>query len=161
MHLITGRDIWRDVEDRKTPRPVILCITTNAQLNKNGELVMGAGIAKQAKERYPNLAVDFGQQLWLKSKVEKWYGLLSSSTDYSSQGGPVRIMAFQTKVKWKDQSSLDLIKYSTAKLTVEAWDHRECLYALNFPGINHGGLLAEMVEPIIAHLPDNVYVYRK
>ena len=41
-------DIWKSDCD-------IIAITTNGVVKKNGELVMGRGIASQAKQRYPDI----------------------------------------------------------------------------------------------------------
>lgn len=40
-----------------------VCITTNSILNKNGELVMGAGVALEAKQRFPELPKVYGSKI--------------------------------------------------------------------------------------------------
>ncbi len=46
-------DIWQSGAD-------VICVTTNGVLRKNGDLVMGAGIALEAKKRYPRLPAFLG-----------------------------------------------------------------------------------------------------
>jgi hypothetical protein len=41
-----------------------ICFTSNGIVKSNGELVMGAGIAKQFRERWPELPKFFGN--WVK-----------------------------------------------------------------------------------------------
>lgn len=38
-----------------------ICITTNGFVKRNGECVMGKGIAKQIKQYFPDIAYDLGQ----------------------------------------------------------------------------------------------------
>lgn len=41
----------------------VICITTNGQLTSGGKAVFGRGVARQAGERFPDLAERLGQQL--------------------------------------------------------------------------------------------------
>ena len=56
-----------------------ICITTNSILNKNGELVMGAGVALEAKQRFPELPKVYG------SKIKKM-GLVGEFKFFSEFG---------------------------------------------------------------------------
>ena len=40
-----------------------ICVTTNGIVKKNGELVMGAGIAKAMADKYPDLAKVLGKKV--------------------------------------------------------------------------------------------------
>lgn len=130
-------------------------ITTNSSIKNNGELVMGRGIAKQARDIWPNLAQQAGEQICQALGVPHKYGLKGK---YGVILGP-RIGLFQVKYHFRDQASLDLIQYSTQSLLGYATDHPEKAIALNFPGIGNGGLRADLVKPIIDILPDNVQVW--
>lgn len=77
------------------------CVTTNGVVKPNGELVMGAGIALQAKERYPDLPARLGKAVTIfgnKPFVIHEYGIIS----------------FPTKEHWKRDSVPSLI-VSSAK----------------------------------------------
>ncbi|KKK79008.1 hypothetical protein LCGC14_2837860, partial [marine sediment metagenome] len=50
---ITRGELWKPVE-----HPAIYVVTTNASVNKRGELVMGRGAALQATQRIPGIAVE-------------------------------------------------------------------------------------------------------
>ena len=124
-------------------------ITTNSILNKKGELVMGAGIAKTAKELFPQLPVLFGSQIKAKGVECKYYGLLL-------QG---KFLAFQTKRHWKDKSSIDDVIRSINMLKHGAEKYPNKLFGIPFPAINNGGLSISSVLPYLEILPDNVIVY--
>ena len=59
MRIIYG-DFW---DLAKKLNIDVLCVTTNNIVKNNGELVMGAGIAKQFRDRFPELARHFGEIL--------------------------------------------------------------------------------------------------
>ena len=46
-----------------------VCITTNSILNKNGELVMGAGVAKRAKDLHKELPKLFGDAIKSRNAI--------------------------------------------------------------------------------------------
>lgn len=76
-------------------------VTTNSILNKKGDLVMGAGVAKQAKEYNAYLPTLFGSQIKAKGVEGGFYGVLIQGKYY----------AFQTKRHWRDKSSIqDVIR---------------------------------------------------
>jgi len=52
-------DLW-DLYEAPTHRYDIFCITVNGTVKKNGAGVMGAGIAKQAAERWPDVPTRWG-----------------------------------------------------------------------------------------------------
>lgn len=124
----------------------LFCITTNSTIKRNGELVMGAGIAREARDRFPDLAAKAGKLITPLST----YGLIIIG----------KIGLFQTKKHFADNSPLDLIKYSTDKLCEFALAFPDQIIYLNYPGINHGRLTEELVSPVIQCLPDNVTVWK-
>lgn len=127
-----------------------VCITTNSIVKQNGELVMGAGNALQAKQRVPTLPLDFGDQIKSKNLQGKFYGLLLSHEKY---------LAFQTKLHYQDESPLDVVSKSVAALERLANKYPDKTFGLPFPGISNGRLSAKVVYPMLLKLPDNVYVY--
>lgn len=124
-------------------------ITTNSILNKQGELVMGAGIAKTAKEYNKHLPLLFGSQIKAKEVEGGFYGVLL-------QG---KYFAFQTKRHWKDKSDIQDVIRSINILNRGAEKHPMKIFGLPFPAINNGGLKAKDVLPYLEALPDNVVVY--
>ena len=124
-------------------------ITTNSILNWKGELVMGAGVALEAKKRFPDLPRIFGQFI-SKNKLEGgFYGIIESG----------RYFAFQTKRNWRDKSDITDVRNSVWKLKAIAERYPAYTYALPFPAINNGGLKREDILPLLEVLPDNVHVY--
>lgn len=127
---------------------MIFC-TTNGVVKRTGELVMGAGAALEMKQRHPGIDKYFGQKLSVGAPCK--YGLL-----YGKTRG-----AFQTKLHYKDKSCLELIKYSAEKLAALANQHPQLTFAVNFPGINYGGLKeADVTRVIETILPNNVEVWK-
>jgi len=120
-------------------------ITTNSTIKKNGAVVMGAGIAKQVRDKWPGIDVEIGNAI---NGVDT-YGLILGSD----------IGVFQVKHFWGDDADVRLIKYSTMELAMHAVANPDRTYALNFPGIGNGGLPYEVVKPIVDVLPDNVQVW--
>ena len=72
-------------------------IPINTVVKANGELVMGAGLAKQARDRYENL-----DELWGSFYASKPRSQLVLF-------GAKLLIGFPTKVYWKSDSSLELI----------------------------------------------------
>lgn len=148
----------------------MVCVTTNGQIDSNGRLLMGVGAAGEAKERFPELprvaasaiARSFACQMWGPSarngQAKRYflYGFLE--LDPFGAGWPI-IGLFQTKGLVGYDSPLALIGYSAMMLKCWAEKYPTMKVALNYPGIGHGGLTIEQVDPIIDVLPENVTVY--
>ena len=119
-----------------------ICVTTNGMINKDGHLVMGAGIAKDAKNKCISLAPFLGQMV-------KWYG---NKPIYVPTHN---IISFPTKYNWKDNSDIKLIKQS-AQIIKEMIK----FYGLSgvispWPGCSNGGLTVEEVQPILENIWDS------
>lgn len=127
-----------------------VCITTNSIIKSDGTCVMGAGIALEAKKRYPAIAADFGKQIRDKSLHGKECPLLLAGGKY---------IAFQTKLHWRDPSPLWLVERSCQRLKLLAEKYPEKTFALPYPGISNGRLTKEQVRPLIDILPNNVTVF--
>ena len=120
-----------------------VCIKTNSILNKNGELVMGAGVAKRAKDLHKELPKLFGEAIKSKNAISGFYGMLLVKDKY---------VAFQTKVHWKDKSPIDIVKRSISMLGRTAIKYKYNRFGLPFPAINNGGLTVDMVLPYLEKL---------
>lgn len=146
----------------------LLCITTNGIVRNTTDknnLIMGAGIAKQAKDLYPllpSLAAQVieergqlvSQELYLRKYL---YGFLPV---FYPQSGII-LGLFQTKENWAENSRLSLIGYSTEMLASYIQYVGVERVSLNFPGIGLGGLERSKVLPIISSLSDIVTVYER
>lgn len=83
----------------------IVAVTTNNVIKRNGELVMGAGIAKKAVQCFPRLPRILAEHVKTNGNTPclvKDYGILS----------------FPTKYNWRNPSSIELIAQS-AKLAMK------------------------------------------
>lgn len=139
-------DMWSQYTD--DPKTLFL-FCANGVINSKGELVMGKGSAAQAKAMFPGLAKKLGRM------VERagWYGLYGVVVP-----DDVNIGAFQTKKHWRESSQVSYISYALASLELECY-HRYDTIHLPYPGIGHGDLAMEQVEPLIVGLPDMVHVW--
>ena len=130
-------DIWKYSAD-------IICITTNGTIKNNGEGVMGAGIALQAKKKNLDLPAILGNTL-------KIYG--NHFCEFKNYA------FFPVKHNWWEKADLELIERSALELANFANLNADKIYVLPRPGCGNGGLKWEEVKEIIELiLPDNVHV---
>lgn len=133
------QEIWGDIWGPfgNEGDAVLRCVTTNGIVKRNGELVMGAGIAKQAANRYPALPRLLGQGVRKHGNVP----LLVEE---------IGIISFPTKHNWKNKSVPSLILKSAERIAklADYYDH----ILMTRPGCGLGGLNWEevkaMLEPI-------------
>ncbi len=111
----------------------LFLITTNATIKRNGTLVMGRGIARQARDRFPGLDAALGKQILSVYGHQGRYGLL-----VSPRWPKARLGAFQVKRHYSQPASLELIRHSVTALCAWCAAHPDALVALNFPGIGNG-----------------------
>lgn len=131
----------------------LVLFSANSVVKANGELVMGAGIAKQFKLRWPSLALDLGSQI----VSLRFYGLVISNISFNET---FKLGAFQSKYSFKDSSSIDLIKRSTEALQQYCSNsHPIQRIAMNMPGIGYGNLQFDEVKLITDELPNSVHIY--
>ncbi len=142
-------DLWEE-----TGRANLILVTTNSYINKQGNLVMGRGAAREAALRYPSLAWMLGQRVESACGHLGVYHLL-----LGLPFGPSEIGAFQVKRHFRDDADPELIGGSVDALIAHSRRYRRI--AMNYPGIGNGHLDVVRVAPVIACLPDNVWVYRK
>ncbi len=129
----------------------LFLIAANATLTLQGKLVMGAGIAKEARDRFPGLDQALGKVVLEQGKH---YGLL-----VSPRWPEARLGAFQTKLHWKDPAQLSLISEAATKLRRWCECHPTAQVYLNFPGIGQGGLPRAQVLKLLDTLPDTVSIW--
>jgi len=124
-----------------------ICITTNGFVKNDGTGVMGAGCAREAAERFPDLPYLLGQSLTLRGNV---VSLLTPD-----------IISFPVKHNWYEKADLKLIKKSVDELKKRALARPKLKFILPRPGCGNGHLKYEKVKPLLIDLPDNVFVITK
>ena len=143
-------NMWRVFDDAD-----LFVVTTNSVIKTSGELVMGKGIARQARDRFPHLAKRFGDEV--RRMGDEPYGLITllpfSGTDID------KMAAFQVKRHFMNMADIHLIEMSAAHLSEWGERHPGAVIHMNFPGIGNGGLGVEDVLPVIHRMPDNVFVW--
>lgn len=148
MKLIRG-NIWEANNSH-------ICITTNNVVNSVGSAVWGKGIAKQAKDRWPNLPRKHA--VFLKN-----YGhIFGRLFDEQFKNHKVSIYTFPTKYHWKDPSDIDLICRSARQMReFTKTSDTPIPIALPAPGCGNGGLdfdiVMEKLEPIL--IEDYFHIY--
>lgn len=121
-------------------------ITTNGSVKSNGCCVMGRGCAKEARDRYPGLDRELGFQIANCGNTVLYF------EEY-------KLLSFPVKHKWMEKADRKLINRSADGLS--KWIKylgEDRKFVMPKPGCGNGGLQWENVRPLIAHLPDNVYV---
>lgn len=125
------------------------CITTNGILRKNGNAIMGAGIALQARDRCKGLNYDLEEIL---GKMIREHG---NHVFYLGNN----LFSFPTKHNWKDKSDVNLIKRSCYEIMFLANNfpnyHR---ILMTEPGCGNGGLLWKDVGCVIRGILDDRFV---
>lgn len=131
----------------------LFMITTNPIKRADCAIVMGRGIAKQAKDRYPSLPFDFARAR--DPAIVGYQGLTPTGLIgwYDKQA----IGYFMVKRHWREMAALNIIEDSAIDLSEYA--HHFKRIDLNFPGIGNGRLTREEVLPRLEVLPDNVHIW--
>ena len=123
-----------------------LCILTNGVVKQDGELVMGAGIALDCAQRYPQIPKLLGG--YVKQYGNRVFNLGKDETT------GIRLVSFPTKNNWKDPSDLALIRMSAEQL-VELADKNNWTHVLvPRPGVGKGKLKWSDVESELAEVLD-------
>jgi len=126
-----------------------IVIPTNGIVKKNGDAVMGAGLAKEAARRFPSLPQKLG--IRLKETGNHNYHFMD-----------IKLMTFPTKNHWKEPSDLNLIISSAAQLQndlkVIQKQGRTIHYFLPRVGCGCGGLDWKVVRAAIAPYLDDPMV---
>ncbi len=134
--------------DKITERKCIKyrCFTANATHTKAGDLVMGLGNALAVYNMYPNIQKRLGKTVTYLSK----YGIRIDRM--------TKVIAFQTKIHYRENSSIDIVKNSFSKLLNNNITDD---IGLPFPGINNGKLHENLVVPMLVDLPDNISIWKE
>ena len=128
----------------------IVVFTANQIVKSNGELVMGAGNAKAARDNILGSASAFGIAL-----QDYRFMVLP----FRRVGGVTNLAALVTKQHFKDPSNLEFVIESLRKLYRYAIDNPSYTIHLPYPAIGFGGLTRTQLDPIMEFMPDNVLIY--
>ena len=143
------KDIWSFLND---PTTDAICVTTNGIVKANGELVMGKGIALEAKLKFPSLPKIIGDKIKLLGHKLHYISTLQTTTK------PIFIVAFPTKFNYKDSSDINLIKKSCTELVEFCNEMKLKKIYLPRPGCGNGGLNWEDVKKEISLLLDDRFI---
>ena len=145
-------DFWQEIETNKYDA---ICCTTNRIVKKNGELVMGAGIAKLFKQKYPDLPAEWGERITYGNNMQ---GVMLTRKD------DLYLMAFPTKLDWRDSSKMPIIEFSAKALLWQARLLNWKKVLLPRPGCSNGGLDWDSeVKPVLEKIlkEDRFVIIRK
>jgi len=117
----------------------IRVITTNAITDKNGNAVMGKGIALQAKERYPGIEKKLGE-------------LLKNEGNHVFELVPDKLISFPVKNDWKDKANFELIERSCIELLYLIQERKWNKVVMVRPGCGCGGLDWLEVKTVVENL---------
>lgn len=126
------------------------CVTTNLVVS-NGRNVMGAGVAKQAAERYPDIPERYGSLLEAMSSHD--FGPREHVVTF---GFDPALVMFPTKRHYGNASPLPLVVRSCVQLLSAAETYEWGSVSLPAPGCGYGGLSWKQdVEPILSRILDD------
>lgn len=136
MREVTG-DIWDTTG--------VVVVPTNGTLNANGHLVMGAGVALEARLRH----------IHLPAKLGNFVSVYGNRVFYLKAES---ILSFPTKQHWKDLSNIQLIQQS-GRQAVEIADKFN-LNRIILPrvGCGYGGLTWDFVRGFLSPILDDRFV---
>lgn len=160
--LETYGNIWDLAKDYEA-----VVITTNGFVKKNGEAVMGRGIAKEVVERFPdfpealgNMITKFGNNVFgfkFDNDPDHWYVTMPVKPIVGPNGEP----------GWRAKAQLDIIESSAHQIAgsgdfygvlrnIEENEKRTITKVLMpRPGCGNGKLTWEEVKPIIEPILDD------
>jgi|SRR3989304_7208936 len=126
-----------------------IVIPTNKCVKKNGEAVMGRGLALQAKQRFPCLPLDLGQAI--KDVGAYVYAFMR-----------YRLIVFPVKNDWRANADLKLIEESCKQLLTVVNDdiHHAFFGPVYIPrvGCGYGQLDWKDVKPILEKYLDDRFI---
>jgi hypothetical protein len=134
----------------------LFCITTNSTVTKEGKLVMGRGIAQEARDSIRGLDERLGRMVGFSHRP---YSLLILHDLVRDRILQSKLGAFQVKYSFSQPADLNLIRASCACLFLHISKNTDIRVDLNMPGVGYGNLGVCEVWPIVSLLPDNVHLW--
>lgn len=127
-----------------------VCVPTNGAVRFNGNAVMGAGLAKIAAERWPDLPEILGMSIKLFGNNVSCLKWIPKQLYY--------VCAFPTKENWRYYSTLDLVERSALQLSeLAGWTGWRNV-ALPKVGTGLGGLPWKDVQTVLEKTLDDRFV---
>jgi len=130
--------------------PGLKIITASSFLTGDSKLVMVKGPELELRILFPGIDKLFGEIIHETCGHLGIYGLLIDTA----------FGLFQVKCDFRQEADLELIRFSTFLLTVEAQKIGGIIH-LNYPGNGNGKLPEEAIKPLLNILPDNVHVWER
>lgn len=130
-----------------------IVIPTNTCIKSNGQAVMGAGLAKQAADRFPGLASGYGTYLG---------GFEGCNAINIHRPWPVsnhRLVLMPTKHDWRNPSELWMVELVVDYLI--QWTSamtNSLVFVVPALGCGRGGLRWEDVQPVLDKLPRSRFI---
>lgn len=116
-------------------------VPTNQMTRRDNTAVMGAGLARQAADRFPELPAQYGAAL-LRGEAFVCFPQR-------------RVLLAPTKTDWREPSTLELVSTAVDRLHGWASSHPEVTHVVvPLLGCGRGGLNREDVGPLLARLPN-------
>lgn len=132
MREITG-DLWNVKAD-------VRVITTNLEVNHQGQAVMGRGVALQCKQRFRGIEYILGRLI--EGTTTKLVHTILSPTNEV-------LVFFPVKYHWREYARISLILKSLGELIEEANKEGWTKIVMPRPGCGNGGLDWDVVGPIL------------
>lgn len=126
-----------------------ICITTNGTIKTNGELVMGAGVAKQFYDKYNsthNIAKKLATLLYGGEPNLKKLHVVPAQQNLcyraipAEQNNGTNVVSFPTKNHFMDKGDLELIKRSARRMVAFANEYNLNSILIPSPGTGCGQL---------------------
>lgn len=131
----------------------VICVTTNGIVFTDGRLCMGAGCAKEARDRFP------GIDKLLGNRVKNFGNVPHVAGAYQLDNIKVAtIVSFPTKYDYKKPSELFLIQQSAQTLKSMADQAGWKKIIIPRPGCGLGGLKWETVKKILEPILDDRFL---
>lgn len=130
-----------------------IVITTNGTVKKNGEAVMGRGVALEVKQRFPWLPYALGEKLNKNGNKCYWFN-------------EIRIISFPVKHNWWERADVMLIENSLKDLVriidlqyphLKNSDYKKEICLVR-PGCGNGQLNWKDVKPILEKYLDDRFI---
>jgi hypothetical protein len=127
-----------------------ICLTTNGFVKKNGCCVMGAGNAKQAKDKFKGIDKVLGTLIKENGNIVQIVWNLVDTF----------ILSFPVKHNWWEKADVDLVELSTKQLVELTNKMGWKKVILPRPGCHNGRLMwLSEVKPILkSYLDDRFYI---
>lgn len=132
-----------------------VCVTTNGVLRANGRAVMGAGIAKYARDTFRGVDRRLGENIKAygnRAFALGWQCHITAASGRSAgrQADGFMLLSFPTKHHWKDDSDPALIRESCRQVMALADEHRLDTIYMPCPGCSNGRLdYVRDVRPVL------------